>query len=122
MSYSTNPVADAARYYDAADYYDAAFEAALAAETASIVELFTTVLRQIGVAYIPSPCAPNGAVKRVSLAGELHDLITEPGPWEALIAVIDGSDCPKVCALREAMGKRWAYHHAADVVRARGAA
>lgn len=117
MAYTANPEHDALAHDDAmADAQDAV-EQELIAVSSEITHLFTQLARTAPLSRLTAP-QMNSTTRRslgVPLIEAIDDSLAYPGPHGALMAVIAGSDCPLVAALRQALATHWIDNNAAEL-------
>jgi hypothetical protein len=87
---------------------------------AEIRELFTKTVRKVTHKYLAVPFVRygfNGAarIETTSLAEAVVDICTNGEPLDALMAVLEKSDCPLVAAWREAMAADYIYRNSSDI-------
>lgn len=115
--YSSDPVADASRYFDALD----AEAQSLEAETTRIGnEIHDTLTKHIRVTTnltLPSITRDN-KVSEIPASEVISDEIGFGKPFEALMVALQKSDCLHVAALREAIAQSYINSHAADIAEA----
>ena len=85
-----------------------------------IIETLTETVRTVShkalsLPYVTYRTNPNGAISAYPLAEVVSEYGIEPSCMDALMAVIEKSDCPLVAAWRMAIAKRFSYAHADDV-------
>lgn len=121
MSYSSDPVLDAARYEDQraaeADDYNRRLDYA----SELIQSAFCVEIRRPDIKHLTVP-----AVNYYRLASEPHvrylpvreviaDEMSCGTPLDALMEVLNKSDCPHVALLRKAIADRYEKNHANDL-------
>ena len=87
---------------------------------AEIKELFTKTVRKVKYEHLAAPFvrySAGGAVRidTTPLSEAVADTCTNGAPLEALMKVMEASDCPLVAAWREAMAVDYSYRNAADI-------
>lgn len=85
-----------------------------------IIETITQTVRKVdhralSVPYVKYNSGGSCAVASYKLSEVVTDYCTEPAPLQALMAVLEGSDCPLVAKWREAMAERFADANADEV-------
>jgi hypothetical protein len=86
-----------------------------------IQELFTVTVRKVthkhlAVPYVSYRCEmPTGRIDTNPLAEVVADVCSSGKPLDALMAVMEKSDCPLVAAWREAMAADYIYRNASDI-------
>ena len=85
-----------------------------------IIEKITSTVRTVSHKALSVPYAKHNSnggavIAPYSLKEVVTDYGTDPEPLKALLAVLEGSDCPLVAAWRMAMAERFAYSNADEV-------
>lgn len=85
-----------------------------------IIETITKTVRKVSHKVISVPYVKNNSNGSTSIAAyQLVEVVTdygtEPKPLQALMAVLEGSDCQLVAKWREAMAERYADANADEV-------
>lgn len=85
-----------------------------------IIETITKTVRKVdhralSVPYVKNNSNGTCAIAAYQLVEVVTDYGTEPNPLQALMAVLEGSDCPLVAKWREAMAERYADANADEV-------
>ena len=85
-----------------------------------MIETITKTVRTVSHKALSVPYVKNNAngscvIAPYSLKEVVTDYGTDPEPLKALMAVMEGSDCPLVAAWRMAMAERYAYSNADEV-------
>ena len=85
-----------------------------------IIETITKTVRKVdhralSVPYVKNNANNTAAVAAYKMVEVVTDYGTEPKPLQALMAVLEGSDCPLVAKWREAMAERFADANADEV-------
>ena len=85
-----------------------------------IIETITKTVRKVDHRVLSVPYVKNNsngtcAIAAYQLVEVVTDYGTEPKPLQALMAVLEGSDCPLVAKWREAMAERYADANADEV-------
>jgi hypothetical protein len=85
-----------------------------------IRETFTKTVRlvphtRLSVPIVSRRDSYTARIKVLSLAEAVHDTCTSGKPLDALMAVMEKSDCPLVAAWREAMAADYIYRNASDI-------
>lgn len=85
-----------------------------------IIQTITQTVRKVDHRALSVPYVKNNrdgscAVDAYKLSEVVTDYGTEPKPLQALMAVLEGSDCPLVARWREAMAERYAEANADEV-------
>ena len=85
-----------------------------------IIETITQTVRKVDHRVLSVPYVKNNSNGTCSIAAyQLVEVVpdygTEPKPLQALMAVLEGSDCPLVAKWREAMAERFADANADEV-------
>ncbi len=85
-----------------------------------IRELFTVTVRKVthkhlAVPYVSYAKSSAGRIDTHPLAEVVADVCTSGKPLDALMAVMEKSDCPLVAAWREAMAADYIYRNASDI-------
>lgn len=85
-----------------------------------IQELFTKTVRTVthkhlSVPYVSYRNSPAGRIDTNPLAEVVADVCSSGKPLDALMAVMEKSDCPLVAAWREAMAADYIYRNASDI-------
>ena len=85
-----------------------------------IIETITKTVRKVSHKVLSVPYVKNNSNGSTSIAAyQLVEVVTdygtEPKPLQALMAVLEGSDCPLVAKWREAMAERYADANADEV-------
>ena len=85
-----------------------------------IIETITKTVRKVdhralSVPYVKNNSNGTCAIASYQLVEVVKDYGTEPRPLQALMAVLEGSDCPLVAKWREAMAERYADANANEV-------
>ena len=85
-----------------------------------IIETITKTVRKVdhrvlSVPYVKNNSIGTQAIDAYQLLEVVKDYGTEPKPLQALMAVLEGSDCPLVAKWREAMAERYADANADEV-------
>lgn len=86
-----------------------------------IIETITETVRKVSIKALSVPYVKYssidsfGKIAPYPLSEVIEDYGTEPKCMDALIAVIEKSDCPLVAAWRMAIAERFADSHADDV-------
>ena len=88
--------------------------------TNEITELITQTVRKVSSKHLSAPFvsyanAPAGRVHTRPLAEVVADTCSDGKPLDALMAVMEKSDCPLVAAWREAMAADYIYRNASDI-------
>lgn len=87
---------------------------------AEIKETFTKTVRlvphtRLSVPIVTRRDSYTARIKALALAEAVHDTCTSGKPLDALMAVMEKSDCPLVAAWREAMAADYIYRNASDI-------
>ena len=87
---------------------------------AEIKELFTKTVRKVSSKHLAVPfvsyrTSPTGRIDTHQLDEAVADICSSGKPLEALMKVMEASDCPLVAAWREAMAVDYSYRNAADI-------
>ena len=87
---------------------------------AEIKELFTKTVRKVSSKHLAAPfvsyrTSPTGRIDTHKLDEAVADICSSGKPLEALMKVMEASDCPLVAAWREAMAVDYSYLNAADI-------
>ena len=87
---------------------------------AEIKELFTKTVRKVKYEHLAAPFvrySAGGAVRidTTPLSEAVADACTNGAPLEALMKVMEASDCPLVAAWREAMAVDYSRRNASDI-------
>ena len=87
---------------------------------AEIKELFTKTVRKVSSKHLAVPfvsyrTSPTGRIDTHQLEEAVADICSSGKPLEALMKVMEASDCPLVAAWREAMAVDYSYRNAADI-------
>ena len=85
-----------------------------------IKELFTKTVRKVNHKHLAVPfvsyrTSPTGRIDTHQLEEAVADICSSGKPLEALMKVMEASDCPLVGASREAMAVDYSYRNAADI-------
>ena len=85
-----------------------------------INELFTKTVRKVPHKHLSAPFVsyaqnPTGRIHTNPLAEVVADTCSRGKPLDALMAVMEKSDCPLVAAWREAMAADYVYRNASDI-------
>ena len=85
-----------------------------------IIETITQTVRNVDHRALSVPYVKNNrngtqAIDAYQLLEVVKDYGTDPKPLQALMAVLEGSDCPLVAKWREAMAERYADANADEV-------
>ena len=85
-----------------------------------IIETITKTVRKVDHSALSVPYVKNNAngtcaVGAYKMVEVVTDYGTEPKPLQALMAVLEGSDCPLVAAWRAAMAESYADANADEV-------
>lgn len=112
--YTSNPVADAARYYDAMDAEAEALEREQVRIGNEIRDVLTKHIRITPNLTLPSVSRDN-KVSELPVCEVISDEIGYGKPFEALMLVLQKSDCLHVAALREAIAQSYINSNAADI-------
>ena len=85
-----------------------------------IIETITKTVRKVdhralSVPYVKNNANGSSVVAAYRMVEVVTDYGTEPTPLQALMAVLEGSDCPLVAKWREAMAERFADANADEV-------
>ena len=85
-----------------------------------IIETITQTVRNVdhrvlSVPYVKNNSNGTQAIDAYQLLEVVKDYGTDPKPLQALMAVLEGSDCPLVAKWREAMAERFADANADEV-------
>ena len=85
-----------------------------------IIETITKTVRKVSHKVLSVPYVKNNSNGSTSIAAyQLVEVVTdygtEPKPLQALMAVLEGSDCQLVAKWREAMAERYADANADEV-------
>lgn len=85
-----------------------------------IIETITKTVRKVdhralSVPYVKNNSNGTQAIDAYQLLEVVKDYGTDPKPLQALMAVLEGSDCPLVAKWREAMAERFADANADEV-------
>ena len=85
-----------------------------------IIETITETVRKVShkalsVPYVKNNANGTCAVSAYPMVEVVTDYGTEPKPLQALMAVLEGSNCPLVAKWREAMAERYADANADEV-------
>ena len=85
-----------------------------------IIETITKTVRKVDHRVLSVPYVKNNsngtcAIAAYQLLEVVKDYGTDPKPLQALMAVLEGSDCPLVAKWREAMAERYADANADEV-------
>ena len=85
-----------------------------------IIETITKTVRKVdhralSVPYVKNNANGTCAVGAYKMVEVVTDYGTEPKPLQALMAVLEGSDCPLVAAWRAAMAESYADANADEV-------
>ena len=85
-----------------------------------IIETITKTVRKVdhralSVPYVKNNANGSQAIDAYQLLEVVKDYGTEPKPLQALMAVLQHSDCPLVAKWREAMAERFADANADEV-------
>lgn len=117
MAYTANPEHDALAHDDAMADAQELVENELAAVTDEITHLFTRLVRTAPLHRLTAPqvSGRTGRAMGVPLIEAIDDSLTYDAPHAALMAVIAGSDCALVVALRQALAKHWIDNNAAEL-------
>lgn len=71
--------------------------------------------RALSVPYVKNNANGSSVVAAYKMVEVVTDYGTEPKPLQALMAVLEGSNCPLVAKWREAMAERYADANADEV-------
>ena len=87
---------------------------------AEIKELFTKTVRKVSSKHLAVPfvsyrTSPTGRIDTHQLEDAVADICSSGKPLEALMKVMEASDCPLVAAWREAMAADYSYRNASDI-------
>ena len=87
---------------------------------AEIKELFTKTVRKVSSKHLAAPfvrysSSGSARIDTTPLSEAVADTCTNGAPLEALMKVMEASDCPLVAAWREAMAVDYSYRNAADI-------
>lgn len=87
---------------------------------AEIKELFTKTVRKVSSKHLAVPfvsyrTSPTGRIDTHQLDEAVADVCSSGKPLDALMKVMEASDCPLVAAWREAMAVDYAYRNASDI-------
>lgn len=113
--YTSNPVADAERYYDALDAEAEAIERKEIEVGKEIRDVLTKHIRMTARLTLPSVSFKLSRVSHVDAKDVISDEIAYGKPFDALMLVLQKSDCPHVAALREAIAESYIESNAADI-------
>ena len=85
-----------------------------------IIETITKTVRKVdhralSVPYVKNNANGSSVVAAYKMVEVVTDYGTEPKPLQALMAVLEGSDCQLVAKWREAMAERYADANADEV-------
>ena len=85
-----------------------------------IKELFTKTVRKVSSKHLAVPfvsyrTSPTGRIDTHQLEEAVADICSSGKPLDALMKVMEASDCPLVAAWREAMAVDYSYRNAADI-------
>lgn len=111
--YTSNPVADAARYYDALDAEAEALEREQVRIGNEIRDALTKHIRM--TPNLTLPHVRQNKVCELPVRDVISDEIGYGKPFEALMLVLQSSDCLHVAALREAIAQSYINSNAADI-------
>ena len=115
---------DAVRHADhIGDLQDSLLARQIKAEkqaASEIQELFTKTVRTVthkhlSVPYVSYRHTATGRIDTNPLAEVVADVCSSGKPLDALMAVMEKSDCPLVAAWREAMAADYIYRNASDI-------
>ena len=87
---------------------------------AEIKELFTKTVRKVSSKHLAVPfvsyrTSPTGRIDTHQLDEAVADICSSGKPLEALMKVMEASDCPLVAAWREAMAVDYSRRNASDI-------
>ena len=87
---------------------------------AEIKELFTKTVRKVSSKHLAVPfvsyrTSPTGRIDTHQLSEAVADICSSGEPLEALMKVMEASDCPLVAAWREAMAVDYSCRNASDI-------
>lgn len=87
---------------------------------AEIKALFTKTVRKVSSKHLAAPFVRHGSsgsarIDTTPLSEAVADTCTNGAPLEALMKVMEASDCPLVAAWREAMAVDYSYRNASDI-------
>lgn len=117
MAYTAHPEHDALAHDDAMADAQELVENELAAVTDEITHLFTQLVRKSPLTRLTAPQL-NPVTHRsmdVPLIEAIDGSLAYTAPHDALLAVIAGSSCALVAALRQALAKHWIDNNAAEL-------
>lgn len=112
MSYSTSPATDADRHLERADSEEHRRQCAEAYYRAEIVDTLTKTIRTVPHARLSLPKPGAHRVECQPLVDVVTDQVSFGKPMEALMTVLQSSDCPLVQRLREAIAADYADSNA----------
>jgi hypothetical protein len=87
---------------------------------AEIKELFTKTVRKVSSKHLAAPfvrysSSGSARIDTHQLDEAVADICSSGKPLEALMKVMEASDCPLVAAWREAMAVDYSYRNASDI-------
>ena len=113
--YTSNPVADAGNYYDDLDNEAQAIERAEIRIGEEIKETLTKHIRVTPNLTLPHVFSMFNRVGYMSIRDVISDEIGFGKPFEALMLVLQSSDCLHVEALREAIAQSYINSNASEI-------
>ena len=119
MSYSSDPVLDAARHYDAIAAENEAIEDLEIAATQEIMDTLTKQIRTATNLTLPAVHYGKSIVESVSISEVIQDEIGFGAPFDAIMQCLHKSDCQYVAAIREAIAKSYADSTATEIAQMR---
>lgn len=111
--YTSNPVADAGRYFDALDAEAQAIEREQVRIGDEIRDVLTKHIRM--TTNLTLPHIRQNKVSELPVRDVISDEIGYGKPFDALMLVLQNSDCLHVAALREAIAQSYINSNAADI-------
>lgn len=118
MSYTADPVRDAAIYYDKLDAESEKLEAQEAYYADLITEAFTSDLTKVSdtkLLQVPYVTGNPGKIKYQPIGEAIGDLIAYDDVFNQLLKVLRTSPCAEVANLRAAMAKRYSDQWASEL-------
>lgn len=119
MSYSSDPVLDAARHYDAIAAENEAIEDLEIAAREEITDTLTKHIRTTKALTLPAVHFGKSRVEYVPIAEVIQDEIGFGKPFEALMQALHKSDCPFVSAIRLAIAESYAESNETEIAQMR---